>query len=45
MSTSEIRLTTSGDHSVDVQHAVVVGRAVIFESSGEGSLGRESRYI
>ena len=37
-SASEIWLTTGGDHSVDVQHAVVVSRAVIFASSGDEEL-------
>ena len=33
MSTAKVALTTSCDHSVDVQHAIVVSRAVIFASS------------
>ena len=39
-STHKVGLTTGCDHSVDVQHAVPVSRAVIFASSGEGSLLR-----
>ena len=38
MSTTKVGLTTLCDHSVDVQHAVAVSRAVLFASSGEGSL-------
>ena len=41
-STSEVWLTTSGDCSIEVQHAGVVSRAVIFASSVEGSMFRES---
>ena len=37
-STPEVGLTTSCDHSVDVQYVVTVEGAVIFASSGEGSL-------
>ena len=37
-STPKVGLTTSSDHSVDVQHAVVVCRAVIVASSGDSSL-------
>ena len=38
MNTPKVGLTTSSDHTVDEQHAVVVSRAVIFVSSGEGGL-------
>ena len=38
MSTPTVGLTTSCDHSIDVQCAVVVSRAAICASSGEGSL-------
>ena len=38
MSTPKIGLTTGCNHSVNVQHAVVVSRAAICASSGEGSL-------
>ena len=44
-STSEVWLTTSGDHSIEVQHAVFVSRAVILASSGEGSMFRESMSL
>ena len=45
MITLEVRLTTGCDHSIDVQHAVGVGRAVIFASSGEGRVVREPMDI
>ena len=41
-STPEVGLTTGSDHSVDVQHSIGVSRAVIFASSGKGSLVGES---
>ena len=43
-STSEVWLTTSRDHSIEVQHAVV-SRAVIFASSGEGNMFGESMSL
>ena len=45
MSTPKVGLTTSGNRCIDVQHAVVVSRAVIFASSGEGSVVGESMDI
>ena len=44
-STSEVWLTTSGDRSIEVHHAVVVGRAVLCASTGEGSMFRESMAL
>ena len=37
-SAPEVGLTMGCDHSVDVQHAIVVSRAVVFASSDERSL-------
>ena len=45
MSTPEVWLTMGCDSSVDVQDAIVVSRAVICESSGEGSMVRLSMFI
>ena len=42
MSTSKVGLATSSDSSIDVQHAVVVSKADIFASLGEGSMVGES---
>ena len=42
---SIVGLTTSGDHFVEVQHAVIVSRVVNCASSGEGRVVRESMDV
>ena len=44
-STSKVGLTTRGDRSIEIHYGVVVSRAVIFASSGEGRVGRESMAL
>ena len=44
-STSEVWLTSNSDRSIEVQHDVIVSRAVMFASSGESSMFRESMAL